>query len=832
MAEIPSANSFTTPHSATFMRTRLTLFRFLILSCLFAAPAHLVAADICDLPQLSAARTLTLGNFIASPRYFADGDFNRDGLLDFAASTFAANTNIVSVFLATAPGVFAEPVHYPVGNLVHAVVAADFNGDGLVDLAAGGSGLVGILMGRGDGTFEPAVITTTPVIPSWSGLAVADFNRDGKRDLAIKGAGSGLRVLFGNGDGTFTLSGNLDSSNPGGHFVTVLDANGDGFDDMVTANGPGTALRVILGNGNGTFQGAINITVPSGPMALAVGDFNRDGRPDLVSANNGAGSVSVLLGNGQGGFNNVTNIATGTAPFAVDVGDFNGNGRLDIAVVNQSGHSLSVILGAGDGTFTELIQHGVVNPVGLRAVDFDLDGIPDLLAGSTGLPRGPAIWLLRGRGDGRFQAAAQTVATGGTAQLPVATDVNGDDQLDLVVMQNGSPTVAVLINQGNETFIAGTPVTFSGNLLNLSAADFNGDAKVDLAATVTSGNLATSGMFVAAGNGDGAFQPPVRIHVNDFFFSAAHDAGIADVDGNGHLDLLVAGSTMSGIGLTTFLNNGTGTFQDPVSFAPSGLGDPLAIADFNGDGRPDVVMANRSTNRFSLFLGNANGTFQAPLTNVMGVNVYAVTTADFNGDGHADVAVANFGCYQCGNDAPDGSVSVRLGNGNGTFLDPVDYGGVWRPHHLKAGDLNGDGIPDLVVTDLTLQRIVILPGVGDGTFGTPVYYALPAGAERFALADLNGDGKPEIVTSLSGNLGVGIFWNVCEAAPPVFSFSVQPGQLRLTWPAVDGFELQATDDLGVPGWDADIPTPQLNDNQLEVTIPFDAPRRFFRLQRP
>jgi hypothetical protein len=832
MAEIPSANPFTTPHPATFMRTRLTLFRFLILSCLLAAPARLVAADICDLPQLSAARTLTLGNFIGSPRYFAAGDFNRDGLPDFAASTFSANTNILSVFLATAPGVFADPVHYPVGTQVHAVVAADFNGDGLVDLAASANGLVAVLPGKGDGTFEPAIITTTPVIPSWSGLAVADFDRDGKKDLAIKGAGSGLRVLFGNGDGTFTLSGPLDSSNSGGHFVAVLDANGDGFDDMVTANGPGTALRVILGNGNGTFQGAINITVPSGPMALAVGDFNGDGRPDLVSANNAAGNVSVLLGNGQGGFNNVTNIATGSAPFAVDVGDFNGNGRLDIAVVNQSGYSLSVILGAGDGTFTELIQHRVVNPVGLRAVDFDLDGVTDLLAGSTGMPRGPAIWLLRGRGDGRFQAAAQTVATGGTAQLPVAVDVNGDDQLDLVVMQNGSRTVAVLINQGDETFAGGEPVAFAGSLLNFTAADFNGDGKVDLAATITTGTAATSGMYVATGNGDGTFQPPVKIHDNDFFLSLSQDAATADVDGNGHPDILVTAGTMSGIGLTTFLNNGNGTFQAPVSFAPTGIGDPLVLADFNGDGRPDVVVANRSTNHFSLFLGNANGTFQAPLTNVMGVNVYAVTTADFNGDGHADVAVANFGCYQCGNDAPDGSVAVRLGNGNGTFQDAVHYGDVWRPHHLKAGDLNGDGIPDLVVTDLSLPRIVILSGVGDGTFGTPVYYALPAGAERFALADLNGDGKPDIVTSLSGNLGVGILWNVCEAAPPVFSFTAQPGQLRLTWPAVEGFELQATDDLGSPGWDADIPPPQLNDNQLEVTIPFDAPRRFFRLRRP
>lgn len=827
MVEIPSANPFTTSHPATFMRTRLTLFRFLIFFCLLAGPARPLAADVCDLPQLAAARALALGNFIASPRGIATADLNGDGLPDLVVTTYSITTNLLAVYLAQAPGYYAPPVFYPVGPLVHQVVIADFTGDNVLDIAATANQLVVVLPGHGDGTFGPA-IATAATVGAFSGLAVGDFNRDGKRDLVL---GSGLRVLLGNGDGTFAGGALLDSANPNGHGVVVIDVNGDGFQDILSANS-GSVLRLVRGNGDGTFHSLTSITVGGSPVALAVGDFNRDGRTDVVSANNSGGGVTVLLGNAASGFTTATNIATGTAPFAVEVGDFNGDGHLDIAVANQSGHGVSVILGAGDGTFTQVIQHAVVNPVGLRAVDFDLDGIPDLVAGSSGVARGPAVWLLRGRGDGRFHSAAQTVATGGTAQLPVAADVNGDGRPDLVVMQNGSPTVAVLLNQGDESFIAGDPVTFAGSLLNFTAADFNGDDKMDLAATITTGTAATSGMYVATGNGDGTFQAPARIHVDNFFISLSHDAATADVDGNGHPDILVTAATLSGIGLTTFLNNGNGTFQDPVSFAPSGLGDPLAVEDFNGDGRPDVVVANRSTNHFSLFLGNANGTFQAPLTNVMGVNVYAVTTADFNGDGHADVAVANFGCYQCGNDAPDGSVSVRLGNGDGSFQDSVHYGGVWRSHHLKAADLNGDGVIDLVVTDLLLPRIVILPGVGDGMFGPPVYYALPAGAERFALADLNGDGKPDIVTSLSGNLGVGILWNVCEAAPPVFSFSVQPGQLRLTWPAVEGFELQATDDLGLPGWDADIPTPQLNDNQLEVTIPIDAPRRFFRLRRP
>lgn len=793
----------------------------IVLFVLGGAPAP-AAAEVCEVPQFAAARTLATGGSVA--RGVDGGDFNRDGLPDLVVAN--GITNLVSVFLATEPGLYAPVVNYEVGPSVSDAVVGDFNGDNLLDIAAVSTGNYSVLPGNGDGTFGEPIHTPATSAGGFGKLAVGDFNRDGKPDLAHKS--SGLRVLTGNGDGTFAVSANVDSPNPNGNFVAVEDLNHDGFQDLVTANGGlSGVVRVILGNGDGTFRLPASVAVPSSPVGVAIGDFNQDGKPDLVSVNNGAGNISVLLGDGQGAFNNVTNIPTATSPQRVVVGDFSGNGHLDIAVASGTGNAVTIILGAGDGSFAEVIQHEVLNPGALHTMDIDLDGIVDLVVGTTSGFHPYTLWLMHGLGDGRFWGGPPTYSTGGGAKSLAIADFNGDEQPDLVVMNGGSSALAVLLNQGDGSFLPGGPITFASNPQAVTAADFNGDGHADLAA------LGTLAMYVAFGNGDGTFETPVNIvPAGGFFASAARDAVATDVDGNGHPDILIAGSTLQGIGLTVFRSNGDNTFQAPAAFASAGLGDPLVVTDFNGDTFPDVVMANQSTNRFSLFRGNGNGTFQTPLTYEMGTNVYAITAADFNGDGHADVAVANYGCYSCGAGAADGGVAVRLGVGDGTFLDPVHYAVTQRPEFITSGDFNGDGVPDLAVTDLLIARVTFLLGNGDGTFRVSLGYGLPGSSERSVVADFNGDGKLDLAAAVFGKQAVAMFLNVCEAAPPVFSFTAQPGQLRLTWPAVEGFELQATDDLGSTGWDADIPTPQLNDNQLEVTIPFDAPRRFFRLQRP
>jgi uncharacterized repeat protein (TIGR01451 family) len=212
----------------------------------------------------------------------------------------------------------------------------------VVDLATanGPSNNVSILLGKGDGTFKPAVNYST--FPGASTLAVGDFNGDGKPDLVAATNGT-LSILIGNGEGTFKASVQLGLSGTPG-VVAVADLTGKGRSDIAVTT-PKDQLAVLLSNGDGTFKPAVNYTVPTGLTAVAVGDFNGDGVPDLVAVDNPTG-MSVLPGNGDGTFGAPVSYAAGPQPYFAVVADFNGDARSDVAVVNFNPTDVDVLLGA------------------------------------------------------------------------------------------------------------------------------------------------------------------------------------------------------------------------------------------------------------------------------------------------------------------------------------------------------------------------------------------------------------------------------------------------------------------------------------------------------
>jgi hypothetical protein len=317
------------------------------------------------------------------------GDFNGDGLADFAVLPF---NSTAGVRLGSRDGFF-QPIAItpPVSGLPMAI--GDFDIDGNADLLVRDTANnLEFLKGNGNGTFQPGVNTAAPV---GSYPAVGDFDGDGRPDLAIAST-SGVTVLLNAGGGTF-LSPVVYRAGPAAITAAVLamgDFNGDGFADLAVRDGD--TVSILLGKGDGSFQAPLTDSAPTQPFTILVADLNRDGKADLITTSS-QNQVSVQLGKGNGTFQSPVSYTPGfvcintggicTVPLVAAVADFNGDGIADIAIANAvssaSTNNVSILRGNGDGTFQAPINYQADSPTFLIAGDFNGDGKTDLYAGGT-----------------------------------------------------------------------------------------------------------------------------------------------------------------------------------------------------------------------------------------------------------------------------------------------------------------------------------------------------------------------------------------------------------------------------------------------------------------
>ena len=425
--------------------------------------------------------TGTAGDYTLTSQVVAGTGTVPTGQVSFIDHT-SGNAVIGSATLGTGTAAFKfgtaasysiyDPADY---SMPQQVVVADFNGDGILDLAMlDYSTGISIFLGKGDGTFQaakPYCTTGTPPTPCQAGsepiaIAVGDLNSDGIPDLVIA-FNSSAAVILGKGDGTFLPEVNYDAGSASMN-VVVGDFDRDGSPDI--AVGIDGGVGIMLGNGDGTVQPVNDLSLGTNPDIMTIGDFNHDGILDLALAD-GSG-LDVVLGVGDGTFQpeKHQNLDMNPEDGSIIAVDFKGTGYLsDLAI--SGAYGVEAFIGKGDGTFqtpqTLEANAGFYPYVkGLAAADLNGDGIADLAltwySSDTGVGR---VGVFYGKGDGTFNTTPKTLSVGEEPITIAAGDFDGNGALDLVVGNEYDKTLSVLLNSASNTVsatVAGVAVPGTG----------------------------------------------------------------------------------------------------------------------------------------------------------------------------------------------------------------------------------------------------------------------------------------------------------------------------------------------------------------------------------
>ncbi len=539
--------------------------------------------------------------------------------------------------------VAALQTDFPSNTLeMNSVVIADFNGDGILDLAFANpcgdtypcpnNGSVAVLLGNGDGSFQAPL--TTPAGAVTYGLVTADFDGDGKPDLAVINAcgtngwncgslNGNVTIFLGKGNGTFTVGNSYTLGIFPDQGITA-DFNGDGKLDLAVVNANADTVSILLGNGDGTFAAPVSYPCLANPAGIVAGDFNRDGKLDLAITNSpfstGENALNILLGNGDGTFQAPLGSEPGENFMSPAVADFNGDGILDLAVPGVEDNEVKIFLGRGDGTFQS-------------PVSFPSEQFPSQVA---------------------------------------VTDFNGDGNLDLIIASDNTSTVGVLLGNGGVSFQAPVSLATDFRPIVLALGDFNSDGRVDIA-TANENSISTSVLLQAT-----VFLSTAKMIFPITLVGASASPKSVTVTNEGNAALNISSVLTSGSNAGDFLPSSQcgsslavgASCNIPVTFKPTGTqsrSTSLLITD-SGAGSPQTVALQGNGTfiqatplglRFGLVsVGQTGGPLTATLTNT-GTSKASIKSISIAGTNAGDFAESN----TCGSSIAAGtscSVSVTF----------------------------------------------------------------------------------------------------------------------------------------------------------------------------
>jgi hypothetical protein len=702
------------------------------------------------------------------------GDFNGDGRLDLAAVDFAAN--VVSVLAGNGDGTFQNQVTYAVGDQPVDVVAGDFSGDGWLDLAVANrrSNDVSLLLNL-NGSFVPG---SSVVLNSHPAPLVADLTGDGTADvLVLNGAGD---ILWRKGrpdaPGTFDPPVTINPGNPFRDITAVDTSQGpllasvDATDDAISLYAWRDGGFVVIGS------------LPTGtlPAQIVAGDLNGDGWDDLVVRNAGDGTLSVYLNSGLAGgptdsspFLPPVTISVGQGVSDVTLADADGDGATDIVVTSASTGTIGVLRNLGQGNFAPVVlyragtgPYEVTNSdggaaqlttleatAGMAAGAFRVGGPPDLVAVDPG---SNTFSVLSGLGEGRF-ANPVVLPTASPAIAVRVADLEGNGIPDAILLSASGVTVYRGDGKGGflpEPFTIGAGPDPAG----LTVADINHGGKLDLLVSHAHGDL-----LVLLGNGDGTFQP---------YYRADQQVALAVLpNGSATPDFIYADQ-----GRDRVTVDYSGGQSSVLGDSSSGLLAPGAVqlADLNGDGIPDLIVADSGSNDVLVYPGLGNGQFGPELNGghgfFTGTDPVGITVANLNrGAPGPDLVIANKG-------SNDVSILVNQPTAIGGFTfvpGPRLHGGL-GPTSTVVENLPADPFPDLLVSDSGSNQVRLLRGVGGGFFNdqNPTIYSVGSAPNQVLIGTFTGGAgqSPQVLTVNQGSNDVTLISNPGSDAPVIQSF--------------------------------------------------------------
>ncbi len=535
--------------------------------------------------------------------------------------------------------------------------------------------------------------------------------------------------------------------------VAAADFNRSGWVGMVVANSTSTNVKVFLGTSPNTFNGGTSYTVCTNPTAVLATDINHDGYPDVIVACTSSATIDVLFNNGAGGFGAAVPYALSGKPVALVAGDFVGNGYVDVASADSNGHVSVLLNTTGNGTFAS--SHATVTGTlsGIAAGDFNKDGKLDLAASDSA---NSTVHVLTNDGTGTFaEFGAYSTGAGTTPSSIVAADFNQDGNMDVATSNPGTNTAVILVGNGTGV-LTRKPVQAAGtDPIALATTDVNNDGYPDVVA-FDKLSASSGAVTVLLGYGDGTLQAPQTISES---FLPGTQAAVADFNLDGSPDLAVTRQNTSQVSVllnnileTQYPDGRSFTAYNPLATGMGNFADSIAVGDFNRDGKLDVAISYLQDNDVRILFGNGAGSFSAGATYAVGSQPYWVASADLNGDGYPDLVTANTNV-----NGTNGTVSVLLNNKNGTFASAATYNVGKQPYQVAIGDVNGDGYPDLAVTDNGANTVTILMGSKTGTFTvSAATLATCANPYGVAIGDFKHNGFPSVAVTCYSSAATGL----------------------------------------------------------------------------